>query len=118
MSGFAGVGDRIDTDSVLMKLSDGHAQGIDRLELRKNSSLFADLLGIQVVGNRQHPMFGAGIMRVARRIELVDIHERGPLGDAHALQRLFRHAGDGDVSHAPTHPGALRRGSSDRQAGW
>ena len=44
-----------------MELRDGQSERVDRLELREDVCLVADLLGIQIVGNTQHPMFCPGL---------------------------------------------------------
>ena len=43
--------------------------------------------------------FGARLVRVAYRVELVDVHERCTARYASALDDLVGHAGDRDIAH-------------------
>src|SRR5579862_3037937 len=58
----------IDGDSVLVKLNDRQSKRIDELVLWIDFGLVADLFGVQVIGNAQHPMFDSGLARVDWRV--------------------------------------------------
>ena len=65
--------------------------------MREDRGLVADLFGIQVVGDTDAPMLNARLVRVARRVELVDRYECRPTGHRDTLHGLLRHGRDGDV---------------------
>ena len=54
-----------------MELGDGQSQRIDELILWVDFGLIADLFGIQVVRDTEHPMLRAWLPRVAWGVQLV-----------------------------------------------
>src|SRR5260370_25263854 len=89
----------VDREPVLVELSEGQSKRIDRLELREDTGLVAHLLGVQIVSDTEQPMLRAWLAGVLRRVEFVDGHKSCSTSDTRALNRLFRHRRNGDVSH-------------------
>src|SRR6185312_752420 len=98
--GCGGAGrNRVNRDTVFVKLGDRQSKGIDELILRINLGLIAHLFGIEVVGDTEHPMLRSRIPRMAGRVEFVERQERGSSGHDCALYSLLRHGCDGDILH-------------------